>query len=529
VQIDLSWADRSREVSGPASALSAKVTLQGAAQDGTDFSFIVNRDAAPAGYTRTSTSANTAKLGVWTLVVDFYSATDASGTITATAQAEARLNAKGKLVKPDGTDLGTIRALGIVASVAITAGQHLVVGKTADLMVTVMDTSSNVLAISPGSISYVIDAGSDKVQIVNGSLKGVASGEATVRAVVDDRQSFPQIVTIAPDVSVRTLDLRTNDMVYDPLRSRIYASVPSNAVGSFGNSIVKVDPVSGAVESSVFVGNEPDKLAISDDGAFLYAGLDGLSAVQRIDLATFTPDFKFPIGTDTTFGPNFVGDIEVAPGNSHEVAVLRYTTGASPPGNRLMIFDDAMLRQNTVFQFQVSVSFIVFGADASHLYGYAGGAGGPFSRYRVDASGVALRDTFSDLVGGDIDLQFSAGKLYTNGGDVLDPETLQTAGRFNLGFPFSAIAMLPDVAGKHMFFVGVDAHGIARLKVYDTDTFRQISQLDTPVGPDASGFARSGRVIRWGTNGVAFNVKGDGIGPGNDLSKIVFISPIPVQ
>ena len=84
VQIDLSWAGRSRDVKAPGSALSAVITLKGAGQDGSDFSFIVNRDAAPAAYTRTETSTDGAKLGAWPLTVTFYADKGGSGSVVAT-------------------------------------------------------------------------------------------------------------------------------------------------------------------------------------------------------------------------------------------------------------------------------------------------------------------------------------------------------------------------------------------------------------------------------------------------------------
>src|SRR5205807_2476078 len=93
---------------------------------------------------------------------------------------------------------------------------------------------------------------------------------------------------------VRQLALAANDLVYDPGTRQIYASVPSSA-GSTGNSITAIDPVSGALGSPVFVGSEPDKLALSDDNQYLYVGLDGAAAVRRFDLASQTAGPQFSL------------------------------------------------------------------------------------------------------------------------------------------------------------------------------------------------------------------------------------------
>ena len=68
--------------------------------------------------------------------------------------------------------------------------------------------------------------------------------------------------------SLLSIPLPTNDMVVDPFRGVIYASVPGRADG-FGNSIVAIDPETNALGAPLYVGSEPGKLALSDDGRYL--------------------------------------------------------------------------------------------------------------------------------------------------------------------------------------------------------------------------------------------------------------------
>jgi hypothetical protein len=46
--------------------------------------------------------------------------------------------------------------------------------------------------------------------------------------------------------------------------------VPGRAGAARGNTITSIDPRTGQLGASVFIGSEPGKLAISDDGRFLY-------------------------------------------------------------------------------------------------------------------------------------------------------------------------------------------------------------------------------------------------------------------
>src|SRR6185436_4263139 len=126
-----------------------------------------------------------------------------------------------------------------------------------------------------------------------------------------------------PTDFIRQISLTTNDLVYSPSSGRIYASVPSSA-GSSGNSLKAIDPTTGLVTSSTFVGSEPNHLAISDDGHSLYVSLDGSFSVRRFEALTNTPGTQFSMGQDTFFFSRFgANDLSVAPGNPNLLAVAR--------------------------------------------------------------------------------------------------------------------------------------------------------------------------------------------------------------
>src|SRR4051812_31881264 len=79
-------------------------------------------------------------------------------------------------------------------------------------------------------------------------------------AIVTRAQNFVFIY------NYRVLNQRVNDMVCSPDLKRLYASVPSTA-GQYGNDIIVIDPFSGEITGSIFVGSEPNKIALSDDGS----------------------------------------------------------------------------------------------------------------------------------------------------------------------------------------------------------------------------------------------------------------------
>ena len=90
----------------------------------------------------------------------------------------------------------------------------------------------------------------------------------------------------------------------------------------------------------------PDRLAISDDGKYLYVGLDGKGTVQRLLLPALTPDISIPLGSDPTLGITHALDLQVAPGASKTIAVSKGVVQAPSiqAQGGIAIYDDAVQR-----------------------------------------------------------------------------------------------------------------------------------------------------------------------------------------
>jgi hypothetical protein len=99
--------------------------------------------------------------------------------------------------------------------------------------------------------------------------------------------------------TVRVLPLVTGDLVCVPGTQTIYASVPGWA-GAGGNSITPINPAQSSTGTPVFVGSEPGEMAASDDGRYIYVGLDGASAVRRYDIAASTSRRRRPTFSSTS-------------------------------------------------------------------------------------------------------------------------------------------------------------------------------------------------------------------------------------
>lgn len=396
------------------------------------------------------------------------------------------------------TETANITASQMVASfetVAVVAGTYPNAAKIVTTVVVTVTLSSNGSNITDAStISEWYAPGV-------GLVKSVDVEKITVQGVTDTTTTTEELTA-----RIQQLSLATNDLVYDGVTKKIYASVPSSA-GNLGNSIVSIDPMTGAVGPAVFVGNEPNKLAISDNGQYLYVGLDGDAAVRRYDLATQTAGLQFALGSDPTFGSFTVGDMEVLPGSPSSVAIVR-KIGWWPSSDGVAIYDDGVVRANITPNYP-EINVIEFSASSSRLYGYDNETSG-FGVYRmsIDATGVSIADATSNLISGyNVDIKFDNGLIYATNGTVVDPEARTVVGAFPVTYQYGCLVRPDSAAGRVYFLVpNLTALGSVTVQAFDQKTFSLLGSLDlkdVAIGVPPGMYYPSS-FIRWGTKGLAF-------------------------
>ncbi len=302
-----------------------------------------------------------------------------------------------------------------------------------------------------------------------------------------------------------------NDIIYDPGGGLIWASVPSIF---HGNGLISVDPYTGERSPLVFVGSEPGKLAITDDGQSLFVALNGAGAVRKFDIPTRTAGISFSLGRDSFFGPMFAQDMQVLPGYSDSVAVSRVYEFVSTRHAGVGIYDFGVRRPTQTPGFFGS-NVIQFSNSPDRLYGYSSEGDHEFRRMRIDDSGVTT-DPATILIGGAQDIRFDSydGRIYSNNGVAIDPEQRIVLGTFPI--TGSGSLVLPDSANGRTFYLTYLAGLGHMLRVFDPNTFVQIGQVEL-LG--ISGSATS--LIRWSDDGLAFRAGTDQI--------FIVTSPVPAM
>jgi hypothetical protein len=300
----------------------------------------------------------------------------------------------------------------------------------------------------------------------------------------------------------------SKDIVFDPANNLFYLSVPNT--NPSGNTIAVLDPSTTQIVGEQYAGSNPNVIAISDDGQFLYAGIDGSSSVQRFTLPSLTTDIRYSLGANPFLGPYFALDLQVVPGAPHATAVTSGAFNSSPAAiGGVSIFDDAVMRPAVAKGFGPGggggalYDSLQWGSDATTFYA-ANDEDTAFDFYAlsVNSTGVAgiadYPNTFSSFSNR---IHFDGGTklIYSDDGHVVNPSTGASVGTFPLTGLVAPI-MVPDSNLNVCFFAVKTGSSSAAIYSFNLSTFAPIGSI---LIPNVAGTPL--RLIRWGQSGLAFN------------------------
>lgn len=308
---------------------------------------------------------------------------------------------------------------------------------------------------------------------------GAASTELTVRPVAS-----------ATVTSRANYALVGRDLVSDPMRGRLYVTLPDDAP-AYPNQLLEIDPFAPQIVDSTFVGEDPSRLALADGTGAVYVGLDGSSSIRRVDLDGLIPSllWSLPAG-------QYAGDMVTVPGQPSAAIVSRARFRISPPLDGITVYDDGNPRPESIGGW-VGGDALTMAGSADMLYGLNNrSTTGEFSSLAVDEAGIRHVRTTNDLFFGlYTDIVGVAGRIYGTDGSVVDAELHLRVGGLGPSF-----AVLPDPeTGRAHVLDGDDIH------VYDMNTFVLLGSI--PVGPVGGYGDEADRIptlVRWGDDGLAF-------------------------
>lgn len=208
-----------------------------------------------------------------------------------------------------------------------------------------------------------------------------------------------------------------NDMLYDSVSSRILLSIPS-IDNINGNSIGYIDPGNAVLAGYYFIGSEPNPLAITENGKYLYVGLDGASNVKKFNIKTHLSELTFSLGYHWAFGTFRANNISCKPGTDTDVAVAR-VSGGNAMG--VAIYSNGKKYRDTISYYPQTPDVVHFDTSL-RLYGYENSSSGyRFFTMPVDNNGVSISSQLSYLFNGfNLDFYIHNGMALSDNGTLLD-------------------------------------------------------------------------------------------------------------
>lgn len=259
-----------------------------------------------------------------------------------------------------------------------------------------------------------------------------------------------------------------NDALHDPASDTIFGA-SSGSSSAAPNSVVAIDPSTDEVVWSVWVGSEPQQMALSDDGTKLYVELFGSSQIARVDIATRSVDLRFPLGSDD-FGPYVAADLETLPGSPDSVVVARERVDVSPPYGGIVVFDAGLPRPDTMPSHGGPRELVV--AGPTRIVGYEDRW---LSIIDITPDGTALVDEIrADLHGWQTKIQLVGDTIWSSQGAIVDA----TTGEGLADIPWERGELLDMGPAEHdgkMFFLR-DAHPVPTIQAHDQSTYAEVGE-----------------------------------------------------
>jgi hypothetical protein len=382
---------------------------------------------------------------------------------------------------------------------------------------------------------------------INGIVYPVKSyGSTAIVVTVDPNMlgsmgEFPvQVVNPAPGggsnlvtlTTYRLINLTATNVVYEPNSKMLYAAIPATS-SSNPNTILPINPATGAFGTPIPVNTNPTRLTLSDDGHYLYVGFyytySSSGSLQRIDLTTGLVDrtFALPGSSDGII------DMHVIPG-SPQLLVAALGRNASPGENGVALFNDAGVVQyigNDYADKNYTLDNFTFTSDPTTFYGY------PFNGTFFSTTSVSATSITPIVPGGVICCDQSSGSivvsdgtlLYTNSGEVWDPKAKTLLGQYDSSLFYEA-GIVADATAKRTFILESQYQPVQSGYVYpavvsyDPSTFKLAGAIyfnlsTNPLSP-----------ARWGSDGFAFltglSYTGDFTNPNAESQLVLFRSSL---
>ena len=315
-----------------------------------------------------------------------------------------------------------------------------------------------------------------------------------------------------------------SDLAYDSSRGSLYVTGLAGYTSNFSSAVSEVNPSTATAVAQISLGDGLSRVAVSDDGQYVYAASTANSSIYRLLLPTLTSDITIDLGTASTdegVEANIAAGMAVAPGAPHTLAVALAHSSGPNRSQGVAIFDDGAARAKALAPLgnNTRADSIAWGANAGTLYVSRESDQLPedweIDSLSVDPTGVTPASSVNltgtpDASGS---IVYASGKLYESTGFVRDATSLSVLEQIALPQstlspnPYGIVCLTPDIGNYRLFVLSSDGQSSRLLLlIYALPALTLQGAID--LGYDSFDVNVQTHLILWGSQGIAFNRNG---------------------
>ncbi len=313
------------------------------------------------------------------------------------------------------------------------------------------------------------------------------------------------------------LALPAEDLIWDPLRQRIYASVPDRAGPPYWNHVVAIDPSTLEITASVAVQYHPGQLAMTSGGEALYVvrNESGNGGITQIALDYFQVTRSFAIGRTSSNTSLYASDISTVTDKPDLLVVSQHD---SEWHHGVAVYDEGV-RLSLSIDAESICNRIEPSADPSVFFGYNNlDSEFGFRKLLLGADGLTIGEEQTYLIHDrhGIDIRSDGNMVFATTGVVVDGARLVQEGRLGGNAnPFgygSESLVCPDLANGRVYHMEAGdpdfgsndpyAYLFQKIVAYDPATYLPLQV--TGLGRD---YSTAKSLVRWGDFGLAFRTE----------------------
>lgn len=318
------------------------------------------------------------------------------------------------------------------------------------------------------------------------------------------------VLPTSDTTQVTPVNLCGLSMAWDSNTQLLYVGT-ADYDGGYPNSIVAVDPTSGTIVKAQTVEPDPIFLTEGAQGEYLYAAYASATNLTQLSLPNLNTTVTaplHPVQGDTWYP----GDLKAAPQNPDTVAATMIMPGFDTEADGgIAVFDNGVPRPVSVSAGtagQIYDTLAWSGSDqllASAPSQWDFGETGPLYELQVDSSGasyVGQGTAGFDTAGGYLHSDFGTGLIYSDGGEVGDPNTGAIVGSYG-----ASGLLAPDSSLNRVFILG-QTSAQANTNNYTIDSFdeKAFTLVSSITLNNLSGTPIA--LARWGNSGLAVLTSG---------------------